>query len=115
MKIAIAGDIGAERKRGILEVGQLAAYAIAVHIPKGLDAIYAERRAQGKGGRGNMVQNHADRRGIKLADARAEMVARSEEISDAIDEIEKTRQSAIVAINNAVTVADIAAIVEGAF
>lgn len=115
MKINIAGDISTARKNRIERVNELAAGLVAVHIPKGLEPIFAERRVQGKDGTGRMVNDHAKRRGITTKEARVEMTDEADAISFVLGEIEKQRQSAIVSINLALTVADMDTVTEGAF
>jgi hypothetical protein len=113
MKLTIFGDIAKARLDGLTRVNEKAGNAMREFIPLGLEPLYAERHKQAKGGGGRMVADYAEVHGVTNKQALDAIKAEAETIEVATANIEKARQSAMVAINAATTVSEIDAIIEG--
>ena len=113
MKITIVGDIAKARLNGEARVNEKTRDAIAVHIPTGLGPLYAEKHRQAKAGVGRMVSDYAEVNSLTNKQALDELKTQSDAWESTASNIEKMRQSAILAINSAKTVSEIDAIIEG--
>ena len=113
MKLTIAGDIAKARLGGVARVNEKAGVAMLVFVPAGLGPLYAERHRQAKGGGGRMVLDYAEVHGVTNKQALDAIKAEAETIDAVTANIEKARQSAMVAINAATTVSEIDVIIEG--
>ena len=113
MKLAIFGDIAKARLDGVARVNEKAGNSMWAFIPTGLEPLYAEKHKQAKDGAGRMISDYAEIHGVTNKQALDAIKAEAETIDAATADIEKSRQSALVAINAATTVSEIDAIIEG--